>query len=61
MQPTGGGTGNGSTIGQTLAAKVVSVTKLLKYAKGDALCSMQVAEAGGNSVRVWVHVEGDSR
>ena len=22
---------------------------------------MQVAEAGGNSVRVWVHVEGDSR
>ena len=25
------------------------------------LCSLQVAEAGGNSVRVWVHVEGDSR
>ena len=23
--------------------------------------TMQVAEAGGNSVRVWVHVEGDSR
>ena len=23
--------------------------------------SCQVAEAGGNSVRVWVHVEGDSR
>ena len=22
---------------------------------------LQVAEAGGNSVRVWVHVEGDSR
>ena len=44
-----------------LWTKVVSVKKLVKYVKGDALCSMQVAEAGGNSVRVWVHVEGDSR
>ena len=41
--------------------KLAQETLTHVHVAGYACHILQVAEAGGNSVRVWVHVEGDSR
>ena len=63
MQPTGGI--RQSVMGQNKQKlppfKGLRVIPQEIFKEHALLCSLQVAEAGGNAVRVWVHVEGDSR